>query len=197
MEPPIRKHAVSSRTSGSVRGRRENQWTRLPFAWFAQLWQPYFWASSSFAGVSTPNSGRVTMFARCGIQAGPPPSGPATSRLAVFNETRGIAVARWVSKAFTSESRRKGLLGRESLPPGEGLWIRPCEGIHTLGMRFAIDLIYLDRHCRIRKLVQNVRPWRISLCLSAHSVLELPAGAVAARKCQVGDLLSFSSHSDE
>jgi uncharacterized membrane protein (UPF0127 family) len=134
------------------------------------------------------------MFARCGIQAGPPPSGPATSRLAVFNETRGVAVAFCVSKAFTGESRRKGLLGRESLPPGEGLWIRPCEGIHTIGMRFAIDLVYLDRRRQIRKLVRNVRPWRISLCLSAHSVLELPAGTVDRDRCQVGDILSFSSH---
>src|SRR5262249_4040858 len=139
-------------------------------------------------------SGREIMLARCGIQAGPPPSGPATSRLAVFpaavrvavlNETRGIAIAHSVSQAFTSNSRRQGLLGRESLPPGEGLWIRPCEGIHTVGMKFPIDLIYLDRQHRIRKLVRNIRPWRISLCLSSHSVLELPAGAVTADKCQV------------
>jgi uncharacterized membrane protein (UPF0127 family) len=137
------------------------------------------------------------MLARCGIQAGPAPSGPATSRLAVMNETRGIAVARCVSRASTSETRRKGLLGRESLLPGEGLWILPCEGIHTVGMRFAIDLIYLDRGRRIRKVVRNVRPWRISLCLSAHSVLELPAGAAEAGTCQVGDILSFSLQSGD
>lgn len=135
------------------------------------------------------------MFARCGIQAGPPPSGPATSRLLVTNESRGKTIATCVSQAFSSESRRKGLLGRESLPPGAGLWILPCEGVHTVGMRFAIDVIYLDRRRRIRKLVQNLRPWRMSLCLSAHSVLELPAGAARAGKCQVGDILSFSPQS--
>jgi uncharacterized protein len=137
------------------------------------------------------------MFTRCGIQAGPPPSGPATSRLTVFNETRGVTIARCVSQASTSQSRRKGLLGRESLLPGEGLWILPCEGIHTIGMRFAIDLIYLDRRRRIRKVVRNVPPWRISLCLSAQSVLELHAGAVDAGRCQVGDFLSFSLHSGD
>jgi uncharacterized membrane protein (UPF0127 family) len=146
------------------------------------------------------------MFRRCEIQAGPAPSGPATSRLvvdaaspqvAVFNQTRGITIAAWVSQAFTSESRRKGLLGCESLPPGEGLWILPCEGVHTFGMRFAIDIIYLDRHRRVRKVVRNVRPWRISVCLSAHSVLELPAGAAERDRCQAGDILSFSSHSSD
>ena len=137
------------------------------------------------------------MFARCGVYAGPPPSGPATSRLTVTNESRGITIARCVNQAFTSESRRKGLLGQESLPPGGGLWIVPCEGVHTVGMRFAIDLIYLDRQRRIRKLVQNLRPWRISLCLSAYSVLELPAGALITSKCQVGEILSFRPYSGE
>jgi len=155
------------------------------------------------------------MFGRCGIQAGPSPSGPASSRFSVspatlraaifdetrrvtfFNETRGMVLARSVSPAFTSTARRKGLLGRESLAPGEGLWIVPCEGIHTVGMRFAIDVVYLDRGCRVRKLVRNVRSWRISLCLAAHSVLELPQGAAAPEKCQVGDILSFSSDSGQ
>ena len=135
------------------------------------------------------------MFVRCGIQAGPAPSGPATSRLAVINETRGITIARCVSQAFTSQSRRKGLLGRESLPPGEGLWIRPCEGIHTIGMRFAVDVIYLDRARRVRKVLRNVRPWRFSVCLRAHSVLELPAGTVHEGMCRPGDILSFTLHS--
>lgn len=134
------------------------------------------------------------MFARCGIQAGPPPSGPAGSRLVVFNETRGITIARCVSPAFTSQTRRKGLLGREGLLPGEGLWIVPSEGVHTFAMRFAIDVIYLDRQRRIRKLVRNLPPWRISICLAAHSVIELPAGAAETAACRVGDVLSFSPH---
>lgn len=109
------------------------------------------------------------------------------------NEARDCILAEAVDLADSSGKRRKGLLGRDSLGPGEALWIVPCEAIHTCGMRFPIDVLYLDRNKRIRKVCNAILPWRLSVCLSAHSVLELPAGIIEHTGTQPGDQLHFSS----
>jgi uncharacterized protein len=109
----------------------------------------------------------------------------------VVNLVRGTVIASSVEIADTSGIRRRGLLGRASLLPGEGLWIIPCESVHTLFMRFPIDLIYLDRQKRIRKLRSDVIPWRLSACFSADSVLELAAGTIRDSRTEQGDLLDF------
>ena len=88
-------------------------------------------------------------------------------------------------------TRRKGLLGRECLLPGEGLWIAPCESVHTFFMRFPIDLVYLDRKLQVRKVRHGVGAWRISACFSAHSVLELPAGTAQASRTERGDSVAI------
>jgi uncharacterized protein len=72
------------------------------------------------------------------------------------------------------------------------MWILPCEAIHTFFMQFAIDLVYLDRKNHIKKVVSNVPPWRLSACLSAHSVLELPSGTVQNSQSRAGDLIEFT-----
>jgi uncharacterized membrane protein (UPF0127 family) len=110
----------------------------------------------------------------------------------VFNLDRGLHLAHRVSLAATSAARRKGLLGIESLPSGAGLWIFPCEAIHTFGMRMAIDAIFLDRGFCVTKLRPSLPPWRVAICLSADSVLELQAGTVAYTHTVVGDRLSFA-----
>jgi hypothetical protein len=109
----------------------------------------------------------------------------------VVNIMRGSELACLVEVADRGARRRKGLLGRDGLAPGEGLWIVPCEAVHTFGMRFAIDLVYLNRAKRIVKIRHCVPPGRISGCLTAHSVLELRAGSVAASQAAVGDQLAF------
>lgn len=109
------------------------------------------------------------------------------------NVTRGTALATRLEKAHTAAARNKGLLGRDSLPPGNGLWIAPCESVHTFFMRFPIDLIYLDRKLRVKKVRHSVAAWRISACLTAHSVLELPAGTAAATQTQCGDQVEIVS----
>ncbi len=76
------------------------------------------------------------------------------------------------------------------------MWIVPCEAVHTFFMRFAIDLVYLDRKNRIKKIACGVPPWRLSACLSAHSVLELPSGTVEISKSCRGDFIEFSPVSD-
>jgi len=109
----------------------------------------------------------------------------------IVNQTRNTTLATAAEVADTSAKRRVGLLKKEELFPGEGLWITPCESVHTFFMKFAIDLVYLDRKKRVRKVRHAVPPWRISGCLAAHSVLELPAGAIAASRTQPGDQLVF------
>lgn len=118
------------------------------------------------------------------------------SFVAVRNITRNRLVANRVEIAGTNVKRSKGLLGRQGLPPGHGLWIIPCEAIHTFFMQFAIDLIYLDKKMRVRKVKSAVKAWRISACLSAHSVLELPAGTVRETQTERGDLLATSDAED-
>src|SRR5450432_3863744 len=83
--------------------------------------------------------------------------------------------------------RRAGLLGRKRLEPGEGLWISPCESVHTFFMKFPIDLVYLDKSRKVRKVRHAVPPWRLSMCLSAHSILELPAGTAKQTGTVAGD----------
>ena len=110
-------------------------------------------------------------------------------RVFIRNQTRGTVLGDAVDLADTSAKRRTGLLKHEKLEPGEGLWIVPCESVHTFFMKFPIDLLYLDRRHKVRKARSAVRPWRLSACLLAHSVLELPAGTVAQSGTQAGDEL--------
>lgn len=117
--------------------------------------------------------------------------GRPSARFRVVDISRNTELASTVELADTSAKRSKGLLGRNELGPGEGLWIVPCESIHTFGMRFAIDLVYLDRQHRIRKIRRNVAPWRLSACLTAHSVIELASGAIQEQDIQRGDQIEF------
>ncbi len=107
----------------------------------------------------------------------------------MWNQTRNVSLATAADIADTSEKRRTGLLRRERLEPGEGLWIAPCESVHTFFMKFAIDLVYLDRQYRVKKVRHAVVPWRASACLTADSVLELPAGTLRETGTEPGDEL--------
>ena len=113
--------------------------------------------------------------------------------MVVRNLTRNTILADAAELADTSEKRRTGLLKHERLDPGQGLWIVPCESVHSFFMKFAIDLVYLDRNSRVRKIRHRMVPWRVSACLSAHSIIELPAGAVAASGTQAGDQLEMEN----
>ena len=113
-------------------------------------------------------------------------------RLKITNPSRQAVLADNAEVADHGAARNKGLLGRDGLSSGEGLWIVPCEAVHTFGMRFPIDLVYIDRKKVVRKVRSNVRPWRLSGCLSAHSIIELPAGTVQATQTHPGDVLEFS-----
>lgn len=109
----------------------------------------------------------------------------------VRNTTRQTLLATRLKVAGSGATRRKGLLGRDGLGQGEGLWIVPCESVHTFFMRFPIDLVYLDRNHRVRKVRSAVGPWRMSACFTAHSVLELPTGVIRTSRTERGDTVEF------
>ena len=112
-------------------------------------------------------------------------------KVQVRNQTRNTVLATAAEVADTSAKRRTGLLKHTKLDPGEGLWIKPCESVHTFFMKFAIDLVYLDRNLRVRKVRHAVPAWRVSACLTAHSILELPAGTAKQTGTERGDELAI------
>jgi uncharacterized protein len=118
----------------------------------------------------------------------PAPGAPIT----ILNVTRQTELASCAEVADHGAARNKGLLGRTSLAPGSGLWIVPCESVHTFFMKFPIDLVYIDRNKKVKKVRNNVGPWRLSACLSAHSIIELPAGVAQTTQTRPGDQLQFS-----
>lgn len=85
--------------------------------------------------------------------------------------------------------RMKGLLGRKSLPPGEGILLRPASSIHMWFMRFSIDAVFLDHELRVVRIASGLRPWRIAAARGAECVLELSAGECARRGLAVGQEL--------
>ena len=82
--------------------------------------------------------------------------------------------------AATRGDRRRGLAGLDALPPGAGLHIPRCRSVHTVGMRFALDLLWLDGAGRIVRVDRDVPPWRVRTCLRARSVVEVVAGRADA-----------------
>lgn len=116
----------------------------------------------------------------------------------VHNRTRGATLAANVRLADTPRSRRVGLLKNMTLDPGEGLWIFPTQAIHTFGMRFPIDVAFLDRGLRVKRVYHRLAPFRLTtLVWGARSALELTSGSLASTGTTVGDELQFSLRSSE
>lgn len=109
----------------------------------------------------------------------------------IRNTSNGSIVAAVTETAFSRQSRNRGLLGRDSLPPGHALLIAPCTSIHTWFMRFAIDVIFVKRDGRVVKIRSAVPPWRFVIALGAYAVVELPAGAIAQAGVKLHDRLEL------
>ncbi len=103
-------------------------------------------------------------------------------------------LAEFASIANTSATRRTGLLRHKELLAGDGLWIVPCEAVHTFGMNFAIDIVFLSKSRKVRKIRHAVARRRIAIDLLAHSVLELPPGTLLATQTVVGDQLELEKY---
>ena len=106
-----------------------------------------------------------------------------------MNDRTRAAVALDVDIAATRAARRRGLLGRDSLAPTEGLMLAPCKAVHTVGMRFPIDVVFIDGDGRAVRVVPELAPWRIAMSARARAVIELAAGTAKASDIQVGDML--------
>jgi uncharacterized protein len=104
----------------------------------------------------------------------------------------GQVVCERCSVADNSLTRLRGLLGRRSLEPGEGLLLRPAGSIHMFFMRFPIDAVFLSREGEVLKVSANVRPWRTAAARGAKVVIELPAGEADRRGIQAGTRLEPS-----
>jgi len=113
-------------------------------------------------------------------------------RFRVINRTRGTVLGEAVDRADTSGTRNEGLLKRSGLAKGEGLWIVPTQVIHMFFMKFAIDVIFLDREKRVVKTVSRLRPWRMAASWRGYSVMELPAGAIEETGTERGDVVEVT-----
>jgi uncharacterized membrane protein (UPF0127 family) len=112
--------------------------------------------------------------------------------LIVRNLTRGRVLGESVGEAATILSRLAGLLPSRGLEAGEGLWIRPCNSIHSFGMRFVFDALFLDGEMRVVAAYPGFRRNRISgIVRGARSVLELPEGTIRGTGTEVGDRIEL------
>jgi uncharacterized membrane protein (UPF0127 family) len=110
----------------------------------------------------------------------------------VSNSRNGHVLGRKVRMALGWKDRLIGLLGTKSLEAETGLWLRPCRSIHTIGMSYAIDVIFVDKANKVQKIRPNVLPYR--MCREngiSHSVLELPVGTIERSGIRIGDQLEY------
>lgn len=113
------------------------------------------------------------------------------STVLVVNRTRGTLVGVEVTRADSFIARMWGLYGRRIIL-GDGVWLVPCNSIHTIGMKYEIDVIFLDRAGRVLRILECLRPGRLTWWVRrAYSTLELPAGAVQSSETRAGDELEF------
>jgi len=106
------------------------------------------------------------------------------------NTRTGATLASSLETAFTSESRRHGLLGRSALADGAALIIAPSSAIHTFFMRFPIDVLFVTREGRIVGARESLAPWRLTAAPGAFAVIELPTGTIARTLTRRNDRLA-------
>lgn len=118
-----------------------------------------------------------------------------------FNRTRQAYLATELEIACTHWSRFRGLMAADpaSFRAGQGLWIVPSRGVHSLGMRFPIDVLYLDKDKVVVYLQESLKPWRFAAVRrKAASVLELPPKTLRTTGTVVGDRIEIAvGHSRE
>ncbi len=110
---------------------------------------------------------------------------------ALFDANTGAVMVGHVTRTTRMWERLGGLLTRPALSPDHGLWLVPCNSVHTFFMRYPIDVVFLDRALVIVHIVPTLLPWRSALRLRARSTLELVAGGAAACDLAVGQKLRW------
>lgn len=108
----------------------------------------------------------------------------------LFNRSKNVEIAEYVRVASTAFARTKGLLGECGINDGEALWIERCRSIHTWFMRFPIDVVFVDDRLVVKKVYENLGPWRMTLpAWGADSVFEMAAGTLGRKSVEIGDQL--------
>jgi len=111
----------------------------------------------------------------------------------VINLTKKTWLATKVRKADNFLTRLVGLLKRNQLGPEEALWLMPSKGIHTIGMKFPIDVVFLTKQSCVLGLISGMHPYRVSgVYIRAYSVIELPNGTIRKSRTEIGDQLEIS-----
>ncbi len=114
--------------------------------------------------------------------------------VSIRNETRQTQLGHRVDVARSFWHRGRGLMFRADLPSGSGLVIDPCSSIHTMWMRFAIDVLYVDGHGQITRADREMKPWRFGpLYVKGKYVIELPPGTIAASGTERGDRVTLTA----
>ena len=112
--------------------------------------------------------------------------------MVLINTRTNEAIASDVALAATRSSRRRGLLGHSGLSPAAALVLSPCWAVHTMFMRFAIDLIFVDRDGQAVRIVRELSPWRMAAAPGARSTIELASGILKFRDIRIGDRLCLT-----
>lgn len=115
-------------------------------------------------------------------------------KLRIRNLTKGTTLADRANIADTSAKRKQGLLKHKGLAEGEGLWIVPCEGVHSFFMKFAIDVVFINKKRVVTKVRPNMVKSRLALSMTAHSTIELPVGMIEKSQTAVGDQLELEKY---
>lgn len=113
-------------------------------------------------------------------------------KLRIYNPSRNQLLATAADLAESQQQKVIGLLNRVALVPGEGLLIPDASSIHTVGMRFPIDVVFLDSNGAVLDVLAGLGPGGKAERDNATAVLELPAGLIAATGTEVGDVLNFA-----
>jgi uncharacterized membrane protein (UPF0127 family) len=121
------------------------------------------------------------------------PLASGAAGLALYNARTGRVVASSLETAFDSETRNKGLLGRDGLPAGHALIIAPTNLVHTFFMRFALDLLFVRRDGTVVKTKSSLPARRIAGALRGYAVIEMAAGELSRSGTQAGDRLEVRS----
>lgn len=113
--------------------------------------------------------------------------------MTIINLTRNAVLAAQAKKALTPQERMQGLLGRESLPEGEALIITRCQSIHMFFMKFAIDVVFINKDNKVIGLCKKIQPFALSpIFFFAQAAIELPSGTIDKTKTAIGDFLQIS-----
>ena len=118
----------------------------------------------------------------------------AMQTVQIFNVTKGVVIAQQAKLARTLGQRLKGLLGCSALGQDEALILKPCDSIHTFFMRFAIDVLFLDKNMQIIRLIPRIPPNRLSpIVWASLMAIELPTGKISQTNTQLGDIIGIES----